>query len=146
MPRSLRPLVHPPLDGYIVRQTMGRTDGHEVCKSCDATLGYCLIHNGSNESAFAYCDRCGITALFDGWSKAIPVGADLKVHGPIGADVEAYVSPCNCGGRFTGVAFPRCTRCHVPRMPTCGPLHSSVTFRAQRKGGAGRERGLGSTR
>lgn len=96
---------------------MGRTDGHGVCKSCDASLGYCLIHNGFNESAFAYCDRCGTTALFDGWSKAIPVGADLKVHGPIGADVESLVRPCSCGGRFRGAASPRCTRCYVALDP-----------------------------
>jgi hypothetical protein len=92
---------------------MGRTDGHGVCKGCGTSFGYCLIHNGFNDSAFAYCDGCGTTALFDGWSKAIPVGVNLKVHGPIGADLEAFIRPCGCGERFSGTASPRCSRCRV---------------------------------
>lgn len=91
--------------------TMGRADGYGTCANCDATLAYCLIHNGFNDSAFAYCDRCGATALFDRWSKAIPGGVELKLHGPIDANVEVLVRPCACGGRFSGVASPRCSKC-----------------------------------
>jgi hypothetical protein len=91
---------------------MSRQDGEGNCSNCRQAFGYLLIHNGFSDTAFAYCDACGMTAFFDGWSKRIPAGVELKVHGPIDAKIEARVASCDCGGHFRGDASPRCTRCH----------------------------------
>jgi hypothetical protein len=87
------------------------------CSSCRETFEYSLIHNGFSDSAYAYCDRCGMTAFFDGRSSAIPGGVTLKVHGPIGRDVEPHAAPCDCGGHFRGDGSPRCTKCLVQLDP-----------------------------
>jgi hypothetical protein len=39
------------------------------CHACGGLFSYQLIHNGFNDSAHAYCDRYGPTALFSGWCK-----------------------------------------------------------------------------
>lgn len=93
---------------------MERRDGDGECSSCRAPFGYSLIHNGFNDSAFAYCDSCGMTALFSGWSKVIPEGLELKIHGPIAAELEILIRPCACGGRFRADAPPRCVQCRAP--------------------------------
>lgn len=90
-----------------------RTDGTGTCDECRHTFAYTLIHNGFNDSAFAYCDCCGMTALFDGWSPHVPAGVDVGLHGPIDRSVEALVEPCGCGGRFRGASAPRCSHCHA---------------------------------
>jgi hypothetical protein len=93
---------------------MTRRDGTGTCEACGHEFGYALIHNGFNESAYAYCDQCGMTALFDGWSTRAPAGIDFGVHGPITPAAEALAAPCICGGRFRGgTAAPRCPQCHV---------------------------------
>src|SRR6185436_11116496 len=70
-----------------------------------------LIHNGFNESAYAYCDRCGTTALFNGYSDPVPKDVNVGFHGPLRPDAERLVQPCACGGRFRGTAAPRCPHC-----------------------------------
>lgn len=82
-----------------------------TCGSCDQTFTYQLIHNGFNESAFAYCDQCGSTALPDGWHEGIPESAEFKVHGPVNPEAEALLQRCPCGGHFLASASPRCPRC-----------------------------------
>ena len=91
--------------------------GEGICGSCRAGFGYRLIHNGFNDSAFAYCDSCGMTALFGGWSKSIPAGVDLKIHGPLASTLEPETIPCACGGRFRGDAAPRCPHCRAALDP-----------------------------
>src|ERR1017187_8306689 len=78
------------------------------CPSCRGRFRYRLIHNGFNDSTFAYCDSCGMTAHFSGYSKVIPAEVDLKIHGPLASTLEAEIAPCVCGGRFHGDASPRC--------------------------------------
>ena len=82
-----------------------------MCAACGDSFGYYLVHNGFNDSAYAYCDACGLTALFDGWSESIPSGVELKVHGPITVELEPQIRPCECGGRFRRSASPRCPKC-----------------------------------
>src|ERR1700682_483194 len=72
-----------------------------------------LIHNGFNECAYGYCDRCGITALFDQWSPLVPQGIEVGFHGPLTPDAEKLARPCGCGGQFRGSAAPRCPHCAV---------------------------------
>jgi hypothetical protein len=90
---------------------MTRRDGDGTCKTCNQTFGYMLIHNGFSDSAYAYCDLCGKTALFSAWSPTAPKGIDVGFHGPLRQAVEARVQPCSCGGAFRGSAPPRCPRC-----------------------------------
>ena len=70
-----------------------------------------LIHNGFNDSAYGYCDQCGMTALFSAYSDAVPEGVDVGFHGALRADAERFVRPCTCGGQFRGSATPRCPHC-----------------------------------
>jgi hypothetical protein len=93
-----------------VAQFVARNDVGN-CESCGRTFTYQLIHNGFGDTAFAYCDRCGCTALLSGWYPNIPAAARLKVHGPINVEAEALLMPCPCGGIFRATASPRCPHC-----------------------------------
>jgi hypothetical protein len=69
-----------------------------------------MIHNGFNDSAYAYCDRDGTTALLDAYASR-PAGVRFEPFKRIANDVEPFLRPCNCGGRFTASASPRCPKC-----------------------------------
>ena len=84
------------------------------CSKCAGAFEYSLIHNGFNDSAYAYCERCGATAMLSGWSSDIPPEAGLRLHERIAAGVEPFLSPCPCGGRFRASADPRCPACAEP--------------------------------
>jgi hypothetical protein len=83
------------------------------CDSCGGRFQYQLVHNGFNDSAFAYCDACGSSALLSCWFAEVPSGAKLKVHGPINPEAEALLRPCECGGKFRAAASPRCPHCRA---------------------------------
>ena len=85
-----------------------------TCETCSRSFSYQLVHNGFNDSAHAYCDRCGMTALFSAWSSRSPKDINVGLHGPITRDAEARVDPCECGGKFRGTAGPRCPYCGEP--------------------------------
>lgn len=80
-----------------------------TCETCGKAFEYALLHNGFNDSAYAYCDQCGKLTILDGWK--VPKGIDLKIHQMITADIEPYLSRCSCGGRFMVGATPRCPHC-----------------------------------
>jgi hypothetical protein len=88
-----------------------RTDGTGACDNCARTFNYVLIHNGFNDSAYAYCDDCGVTALFSWASRKIPDGVEAGSPGPITPAVEELAAACACGGRFRAGAAPRCPDC-----------------------------------
>lgn len=90
-----------------------RRDGTGVCSTCCHAFGYMLVHNGFNDSAYAYCDQCGGTALFSGYSELVPLAIDVGFHGPLKTAAETLVLPCHCGGRFLGTAAPRCPKCRA---------------------------------
>ena len=92
-------------------------DNEGKCTGCASEFHYSLIHNGFNESAYAYCDRCGKTAILSGWSKAIPESAPIKFHEKITPQVEGFLKPCECGGKFTHDASPRCPHCREELSP-----------------------------
>jgi len=48
-----------------------------TCDKCGKKFEYYLIHNGFNESAYAYCDKCGRTAILDYYSKLVPKGVEM---------------------------------------------------------------------
>ena len=90
---------------------MTRRDGEGMCETCNQAFGHMLVHNGFNDSAYAYCDRCGETALFSAWSPTVQKGMDVGFSGPLKQAAEALVRPCMCGGAFRGSAAPRCPHC-----------------------------------
>src|SRR5262252_4080301 len=81
------------------------------CEHCGQQFAYSLIHNGFNDSAYAYCDTCGRTALLSAWS-AVPRGVPIRFHSCISKAVEPYLEPCSCGGHFRSDASPRCPHCN----------------------------------
>jgi hypothetical protein len=82
------------------------------CEVCRKQFGYSLIHNGFNDSAYAYCDACGMTALLSGWYENIPETTDIKFHQVIAENVEPFLKDCKCGGKFRKNASPRCPHCN----------------------------------
>jgi hypothetical protein len=82
------------------------------CEHCQKQFGYYLIHNGFNGSAYAYCDTCGVTALFDVYK--IPQNVHLVPHQIITQEIEPHLEPCYCGGSFRAGASPRCPHCRQP--------------------------------
>ena len=89
---------------------MSREDGKGNCVSCDRIFSYYLIHNGFNNSAYLYCDRCGETCLLDLWS--LPHGVEITDYGIIPNAIEQLLKPCQCGGTFRKEAAPRCPHCN----------------------------------
>jgi hypothetical protein len=92
---------------------MTRQDGTVNCGACGRTFSYVLVHNGFNDSAYAYCDGCGRTALFNCHSQSAPQGIEVGYHGPLRVEAEQFVQPCACGGHFRGAAAPRCPHCRA---------------------------------
>jgi hypothetical protein len=90
-----------------------RIDGYGTCSSSHR-FPYILVHNGFSDTAYAYCDACGMTTLVGGWDDARrPPAAPLRIQGPIQPETEPWLAPCACGGRFTATAEPRCPECRV---------------------------------
>ena len=83
-----------------------------TCETCAHQFSYDLLHNGFNESAYAYCDHCGCTALIDAWTSH-PAEAPIKFHQAIGREVEPFLNSCSCGGHFRAGAAPRCSNCNT---------------------------------
>ena len=81
------------------------------CGACGDEFTYRLIHNGFNDSAFAYCDQCGATGFLSYWTAAPADSAKFKDHGSIPFEAEALLEPCPCGGEFKRNAAPRCPKC-----------------------------------
>ncbi len=85
---------------------MNRKKDPGICETCHQAFGYHLIHNGFNDSSYAYCDRCGKTCLLDHWHKSIPKGIKLKYE-VVDNRVARLLKQCECGGTFKKGASPR---------------------------------------
>jgi hypothetical protein len=83
------------------------------CSLCGKQFSYYLIHNGFNNTSYAYCDTCGCTAFFSAYSTK-PDGVVLEPFQKISRNVETYLQQCACGGHFRAVSSPRCPHCHQP--------------------------------
>lgn len=84
------------------------------CDKCMQEFRYYIVHNGFNESSYAYCDKCGKTAFFDTYK----VPTQLKNifvasarHRSISKNLEPHICACVCGGSFAHGASPRCPHC-----------------------------------
>lgn len=95
------------------------TDEHVStnCPSCGKTIEYRIIHNGFNESAHAYCDKCGMTCVLNDASPKIPRECryferqSADIYRIIDKNVEKFLQTCKCGGNFRHDALPRCPHC-----------------------------------
>jgi hypothetical protein len=101
---------------------MTRVDGHGECEHCHHKFPYYLIHNGFNDSFYAYCDRCGRTALISSWvfvkERRLTEEQQRNLpQGQIARRLEADLSSCECGGRFLAGASPRCPACNEVLSP-----------------------------
>lgn len=100
-----------------------RVDGYGACPS-GHRFPYMLVHNGFSDTAYAYCDSCGLTTLVGGWDDTRrPTAAPLRIQGPIQVETEPWLEPCACGGHFTASAEPRCPECRVTL-----PAEAASTF------------------
>jgi hypothetical protein len=84
-----------------------------TCQTCKGSFSYRLLHNGMNESSYAYCADCGMTALLDTRDQDRAVDG-IPRHQAITAGGERLLAACACGGRFVPGASPRCPRCRQP--------------------------------
>ena len=87
-------------------------EDHGRCEHCGHAFTYALLHNGFNDSAYAYCASCCNVAILSGWHKGIPEQAAFRAHGPISQVTESWLKPCPCGGSFMANASPRCPHCN----------------------------------
>jgi len=79
------------------------------CEYCGAVFIYDIFHNALGESIFAYCGRCGKLAVLDRWRLFEELNG--KITNPTPADIDTRLMACECGGRFTQNAGPRCPKC-----------------------------------
>src|SRR5206468_3738208 len=99
-------------DGFLAVNTKERRMDNLIgcCEHCGGTFPYQLIHNGFNDSAYAYCDHCSFTVLLNGWNHtAQRIG--LRIHQRIDPDIETLLKPCPCGNTFRANADPKCPHC-----------------------------------
>jgi hypothetical protein len=81
-----------------------------TCEHCGESFAFCLTHNGFNESFYAYCSACGMTAILHTMYKDRAADG-LPRHRSITAGGERYLAPCSCGGAFLPGESPRCPHC-----------------------------------
>ena len=94
---------------------MSREKDIGYCETCHKQFGYYLIHNGFNDSAYAYCDTCGEACLLNLWH--LPKGVEIKDYGVIPESVEPFLKSCECRGTFRKGASPRCSHCNSILSP-----------------------------
>lgn len=80
------------------------------CEHCSGTFRYRIIHNGFNDSAYAYCDKCSFTVILSGWTQSAKRTA-LRIHQRVAPELEILLKPCPCGGAFRSSADPKCPHC-----------------------------------
>lgn len=89
---------------------MSRGQNSGTCEHCGTPFNWYLIHNGFNDSCYAYCSDCGLTAVLSLYSNQLRnmpnIGPSEIVH-----QVESLLKACPCGGRFGVGGKPRCPAC-----------------------------------
>jgi hypothetical protein len=89
-----------------------------ICDQCSKNFHYYLVHNGFNESWYAYCDLCGTTAILDLYSPRVSeLWSGRPPQGQIPLEIEPHLRACSCSGRFRVAATPRCPHCIQPLSP-----------------------------
>ncbi|WP_109488430.1 hypothetical protein [Occallatibacter savannae] len=104
------------------------------CEHCGRFYRYTLWHSGFGDNSYAYCDTCGMLALFNysnEYVSALPSPADK--FGEIESSWEPWLQPCPCGGQFRKGASPRCPSCNQKLSAT----HAAAHIEAQALGARG---------
>jgi len=105
------------------------------CEHCNQSFGYYLIHSGFNSSSYAYCDRCGMTAILSIYDKRMPkVETASADFGEISAEIEPHLQSCQCGGMFRKGASPRCPKCSVALSPEVASTYIEANAAGIEKG------------
>lgn len=82
------------------------------CEHCGRTYRYSLLDASFSDFFYAYCDTCGKLATINNSSSyLIKMPPATGEHHVIDEAWEAFLRPCNCGGRFRHKAAPRCMLC-----------------------------------
>jgi hypothetical protein len=107
-----------------------------LCEHCGASFEIELIHNGFNDSSYAYCGDCGMTAILSAYSKRWPAGVQWT-YAEIAPEMERHSLLCECGGNL-----PRVIRRDVRNAtkffrPTKSPTTSKCSHPVPPKDGAG---------
>ena len=98
------------------------------CEHCGRFYRYSLWNAGFSNNCYAYCDQCGMLAIFDNANPmvaALPRGAVENEE--IDESWEPFLRRCPCGGRFRKGASPRCPTCNEP----LSPAHAAAHIQAQ---------------
>ena len=104
------------------------------CEHCGRLYRYSLWHSGFGDNSYAYCDDCGMLALFNYSNekvRALPPPRDR--FGEIDQSWEVFLQLCPCGGAFRKGASPRCPSCRQKLSPT----HAAAHIEAQAMGARG---------
>jgi putative hemolysin len=105
------------------------------CDSCGVAFDWYPIHNGFDNSFYAYCSGCGTTAILDFYGTPLtqhPAVAKLPT-GEIPQEIEYLLQSCSCGSRFQAGAKPRCPRCAHELLPRAGANGGSSSVAPQRR-------------
>ena len=95
-----------------------------TCEECHKRFEYELVHNGVHNSSYAYCERCGATALLDMTDTRFPVEMlKQSAYRSISPGVEAHLKKCDCGGEFKPGAAPRCPHCQEALSPVKAAMY-----------------------
>lgn len=92
------------------------------CDKCRIEFNFSAIHNGFNETTYAYCDTCGKTCFLEEYFKEIPEKCKwffdtAQRYEKISERLEPYLEKCSCGGNFRRNAVPRCPQCRQKLDP-----------------------------
>jgi len=84
-----------------------------TCDKCGESFKFEIFHNGFGDTSYAYCDTCGMTAILSGWHRQWPSSVKCT-QAEIAPEMQPYLKPCECGGRFAKGNSPRCPHCKQP--------------------------------
>jgi len=106
-----------------------------LCEHCRQDFGYYIAHSGFGDCSYAYCDRCGMTAILSMWDRHWPkLSANYQFQREIGVEMEPHLQPCECGGSFTKGSCPRCPNCHRTLSPDLAATYLEANAPGTKKG------------
>jgi hypothetical protein len=86
-----------------------------TCDHCGHGFKFSLWNVSFTDQAYAYCEKCGCTAILD--VNRAPPGTKVQFRKIIPQDAENELRPCACGGHFRCNATPRCSGCEKELSP-----------------------------
>ena len=106
-----------------------------TCEHCGESFGYWLGHCGFGDCSYAYCDKCGMTAILSYWDKRMPkLPPGCPSQQEICAELEKYMLPCECGGVFKKGASPRCPHCGQTLSAQAATAYVEINAPGTKKG------------